>query len=369
MTAHEPTPGATTLSASITSEPFGEVDDRAVDRYTLTNANGLEAKIMTYGGVVQSLRVPDRSGEMANIVLGFATVQGYVEESPYFGCITGRYANRIARGTFSIDGERYRVPLNNDENSLHGGEQGFNTFVWDALPVEEPHGIGLRLSRVSPHGEQGYPGTLDVNVTYTLTHDDALRIDYLATTDKATVVNLTNHSYFNLAGEGTGSTEAHELQLNAGRFTPVDASLIPTGALVPVTGTPFDFTRPTTIGQRLREGTFEQLAIAQGYDHNFVLDRPNANDTSLILAARVSEAASGRIMEVHTTEPGIQFYSGNFLDGTFFGTSGRTYRQGDGFALETQHFPDSPNQPIFPTTVLRPGAEYRTTTIYRFSTL
>ena len=354
--------------ATISSEPLGDVDGQAVDLYTLTNTNGMEVKIMTYGGIVQSIRVPDRAGQMANVALGFATLEEYVEGNPYFGCITGRYANRIARGHFRVGDERYRVALNNGENHLHGGEKGFDKFVWGATRVEDPNGVALRLSRVSPDGEENYPGTLVVDVTYTLTNDNELRIDYLATTDKPTIVNLTNHSYFNLAGEGTGSSYDHELQLMASRYTPVDDTLIPTGELAPVAGTPFDFTLPTAIGARIRDGSSEQIDIGQGYDHNFVLDRTSADDTSLILAARVHEPTSGRVMEVHTTEPGIQFYSGNFLDGSIIGTSGKTYRQGDGFALETQHFPDSPNQPSFPSTELQPGEEYRTTTVYRFST-
>ena len=361
--------GTPAAEAGITSAPFGEVDGQTVDLYTLTNANGMEVKIMTYGGIVQSIRVPDRDGNMANVALGFATLDEYVEGNPYFGTITGRYANRIARGTFTLDGERYRLALNNGENHLHGGEQGFDKFVWGAtrLPDAED-GVALRLSRTSPDGEENYPGTLVVDVTYTLTDNDELRIDYRATTDEPTIVNLTNHSYFNLAGEGSGSIYGHELQLNASNYTPVDETLIPTGEIAPVAGTPFDFTEAKAIGQDIRDGENEQIVIGRGYDHNFVLDRDDPEDDSLILAARLTDPESGRRLEISTTEPGIQFYSGNFLDGTMVGPSGNVYRQGDGLALETQHFPDSPNRPEFPSTELGPDDEYTSTTVYAFST-
>ncbi|CAA9552602.1 MAG: Aldose 1-epimerase [uncultured Thermomicrobiales bacterium] len=364
------TPGATPTGGggTITSTPFGDVEGASVDLYTLTNPNGMEVSIMTYGGIVQSIRVPDRDGEMANVALGFATLDEYVAGNPYFGSITGRYANRIARGTFTIDGETYRLALNNEENHLHGGEVGFDKVVWGAQAVRNAeNGVALRLSRISPDGEENYPGTLSVEVTYTLTNDNELRIDYSAATDAATHVNLTNHSYFNLGGEGTGSIYDHELELNAPNFTPVDATLIPTGEIAPVDGTPFDFTTAKPIGQDIRSDD-EQIIIGRGYDHNWVLDRDDPEDGEMILAARLSDPESGRVMEVSTTEPGIQFYSGNFLDGTTIGTSGRPYRQGDGLALETQHFPDSPNQPDFPSTLLEPDGEYTTTTVYAFST-
>jgi len=371
LAAQEGTPaaaGTPTGGAGITSEPFGTVDGETVDLYTLTNAAGMEVKIMTYGGIVQSIRVPDRDGEMANVALGFATLDEYVEGNPYFGCITGRYANRIAEGKFTLEGQEYQLAINNDLNHLHGGEKGFDKYVWAAEEVvsSADGGVGVTLSRVSPDGEENYPGALTVAVTYTLTENNELRIDYEATTDAPTIVNLTNHSYFNLGGEGTGSMYDHELQLNASTFTPVDETLIPTGELAPVAGTAFDFTMPHAIGERIREGE-EQIVIGRGYDHNFVLDRPSPDDTSLIVAAMVTDPESGRTMEVSTTEPGIQFYSGNFLDATIAGPSGVTYRQGDGFALETQHYPDSPNQPEFPTTELRPGETYSTTTVYAFS--
>lgn len=348
-------------------EPFGTTPDGiAVYRYKLTNAGGMEVKIITYGGIIQSIQVPDRDGRMGNVALGFANLDDYIARNPYFGCITGRYANRIARGRFTLDGHTYQLTTNDGQNHLHGGARGFDKYVWEAAEVPGADHVGLKLSRTSPDGEENYPGALAVSVTYTLTNDHELRIDYHAMTDAATIVNLTNHSYFNLAGEGSGTILDHELWLNAGRYTPVDTTLIPTGELAPVAGTPLDFTSQERIGARIRDG-FEQLVLARGYDHNFVLDRQQPNDTALIPAARVVEPQSGRKLEVLTTEPGIQFYSGNFLEGTLVGSGGKVYRQGDGFALETQHFPDSPNQPNFPSTVLQPGQVYQTTTIYKFS--
>jgi aldose 1-epimerase len=299
------------------------------------------------------------------VTLGFDNLRDYETKSPYFGCITGRYANRIAKGQFTLDGVQYQLPINNDPNSLHGGTVGFDKHVWQATPMTTNDGVALRLRFTSPDGDQGYPGELTATVTYTLTDDRAIRMDYLATTSKPTVVNLTNHAYFNLAGEGSGTIDGHQLTLNASRYTPVDSTLIPTGAIDPVAGTPMDFRRATAIGARNRDG-FPQLVIGRGYDHNWALDRRDDTYTRLELAARATDPGSGRQLTVLTTEPGIQFYGGNFLDGTLVGTSGRMYRQGDGFALETQHYPDSPNHANFPSTVLRPGQTYRTTTVYQF---
>jgi aldose 1-epimerase len=369
---------------SITKEPFGSVDGKAVDKYTLTNRRGMSVAVITYGGIIQSLTVPDRRGHSDNVTLGFADLAGYLSDAykksnPYFGAIIGRYGNRIANGRFTIDGVTYSIDKNNGANSLHGGFKGFNQFVFDAQQVPPSHGtVGLILSRTSAAGEgcnpaldtdpkctTGYPGNLKVSVLFTLDNDNNLRFDYRATTDAPTVVNLTNHSYWNLAGEGSGSINGHLLRINANAFTPVDSGLIPTGVIQPVAGTPFDFTSFHTIGERLRLND-PQLVFGRGYDHNYVLNRA-PNSTNLIEAAKLVDPSSGRALTISTTEPGLQFYSGNFLDGTLYGTSGRQYRQGDGLALETQHFPDSPNKPNFPSTVLRPGQTYRTSTIYGFS--
>jgi aldose 1-epimerase len=347
---------------SVTSAPFGSIDEGPVRIWTLTNGRGVRIRILNYGGIIQSVEVPDRRGRFANITLGFDNLDDYVTKSPYFGCITGRYANRIARGRFTLDGTEYQLPINNDPNSLHGGDRGFDKHNWATEPFRHGSSVGLVMRYVSPDGDQGYPGRLSAQVTYTLTAGNALRMDYRATTNKATVVNLTNHAYWNLEEEGAGTIDNHKLQLRASRYTPVDPTLIPTGAIDPVAGTPMDFRRPTAIGARNRD-SFEQLVIGRGYDHNWVLDR---RGHGLELAAKAVDHKTGRALSVLTTEPGIQFYAGNFLDGTLIGTSGRMYRQGDGFALETQHYPDSPNQPHFPSTVLRPGQVYRTTSVYQF---
>ena len=353
---------AAMVSPDIKKQAFGVTQSQQpVELYTLTNASGVEARIMTYGGTVVSLKVPDRQGRLADVVLGYETLEGYLKNSPYFGAIIGRYGNRIGKGTFSLNGKQYTLSKNNGENTLHGGIKGFGTVVWKAKEVKSKDGIGLELTYLSKDGEEGFPGNLLVTVVYTLTNQNELKIEYSATTDKTTVVNLTNHSYFNLVGEG--SILKHELMINASRFTPVDAGLIPTGELRSVKGTPMDFTQLAVIGTRIDQQD-EQLTFGRGYDHNWVLNNATGK---LALAARAYEPVSGRVMEVLTTEPGLQFYSGNFLDGSITGKGGQVYKQRSGFCLETQHFPDSPNKPGFPSTVLRPGQSYKTTTIYKFT--
>jgi aldose 1-epimerase len=346
----------------VEKQPFGKTaDGTPVDLYTLTNSKGVRVAITNYGGIVVSLFTPDRNGNSGDIVLGFERLEDYLKGHPYFGAIIGRYGNRIAKGRFTLDGVEYKLAQNNGENHLHGGLVGFDKKVWKARDFVDAEGQHLELRYTSPDGEEGYPGNLDVTVTYSLNEQNQLRIDYVATTDKPTVVNLTNHSYFNLAGEG--DILGHLLRLNADYFTPVDAGLIPTGELRPVKGTPFDFTEPTPIGARIEQDD-EQLRYGRGYDHNFVL---RGGGGSLAEAAEVYEPKTGRVLRVLTTEPGVQFYTGNFLDGTLRGKYGRVYHRRTGFCLETQHFPDSPNKPHFPSTVLRPGQTYRSTTIYEFS--
>jgi len=363
MTSLPATSAQAAHGPDISKDQFGTLaDGTKIWRYTLSS-DSLRVRIITYGGIVQRLDAPDRHGRRANVVLGFSEIDDYVAKNnpgPYFGALIGRYGNRIAKGTFTLNGTTYHLPINNDPNSLHGGPQGFDTKVWTATPGRTPHGVSLRLDYTSRDGEMGYPGTLHASATYTLS-GRSLRIDYRATTDKPTIVNLTNHSYFNLAGEGIGDIYRHLLQLNAHHYTPVDATLIPTGEIAPVRGTPMDFTRPTAIGARI-DDDFQQIVYGQGYDHNYVLD-----GSGFRVAARVSEPDIGRVLSVYTGEPGVQFYSGNFLDGTLTGTSGKPYPRRSGFALETQHFPDSPNHPNFPSTVLRPGQMYRTSTVYAFS--
>jgi aldose 1-epimerase len=361
-------------SPSITKEVFGTVDaedplhpenGKTVDLYTLDNGRGMEITVLTYGGIIQSITVPDRRHRPANVALGFDNLDDYVERNPYFGNITGRYANRIAGGQFELDGTTYTLATNNGPNHLHGGIYGFDKRIWEATEIHRGSTVGLELTYTSPDGEEGYPGTLDVTVTYLLTKNNSIVMRYQATTDAPTIVNLTNHTYFNLAGEGNGTIYDHQLVIDADSYTPVDPTLIPTGAIDPVAGTPMDFRTPFAIGERIDDGSFEQLLLGQGYDHNWVLNREG---DGLELAAWARDPDSGRTLSIFTTEPGIQFYAGNFLDGTLVGTSGRVYRQSYGFALETQHFPDSPNQPSFPTTVLRPGEEYDTTTVFHFGT-
>jgi aldose 1-epimerase len=331
-----------------------------VNVYTLTNATGMDVRITNYGGTLVSIRTPDRHGRMGDVVLGFDTLDGYLHNTPYFGAIVGRYGNRIAKGRFALDGVTYTLARNDGENHLHGGLRGFDKVVWTAKTVDTAEGPALELGYLSKDGEEGYPGNLAVTVRYRLDDQNALHIEYTATTDKPTVVNLTNHSYFNLAG--TGDILSHVLEIEADRFTPVDQGLIPTGVLQPVTGTPFDFRTPTAIGARI-DATNRQLQYAGGYDHNFVLSKAPG---TLGLAARVTDPASGRVLEVSTTEPGVQFYSGNFLDGHLVGKSNRPYVKRAAFCVETQHFPDSPNKPDFPSTIVRPGKDYQSQTVFRF---
>jgi aldose 1-epimerase len=377
---------------SITSEPFGNLPNSgpAVTKYTLSNARGMSVSILDYGGIIQSLTVPDRNGQEANVTLGFKDIAGYtsdayVKSNPYFGAIIGRYGNRIGGAKFTLKGTTYTLDPNNNGNTLHGGFKGFDKLMWTGTEIPPSNGtVGLKLALHSPEGPgkpgsgcdpsltptgqtpvacTGFPGNLDVTVTFTLDNWNRLRFDYAATTDKPTVLNLTNHSYWNLAGEGSGTIYDHLLRLNADNYTPVDSLLIPTGQIAPVAGTPFDFTQFHAIGERIRLGD-QQLIYGRGYDHNFVLNP--ATHPGLNLAAQLVDPSSGRQLTILTTEPGIQFYSGNFLDGTLYGTSNRQYRQGDGLALETQHFPDSPNKPQFPSTEVDPGTPYSSTTVYAF---
>jgi aldose 1-epimerase len=333
--------------------------------YTLRNANSIEAAVTNFGATLVSLKTPDAQGNIADIVLGYDSLDGYVKDKSYFGGTIGRYANRIAQGIFVLNGTTYRLPCNNGPNHLHGGPEGFNKRVWNATFVpDQSSGAAIQFSYTSQDGEEGYPGNLSVSVTYQLTQENELVIDYEATTDKNTVVNLTNHSYFNLAGEGGGDILNHRLLLHASEFTPVNSTLIPTGERRRVAGTPFDFSQPTDIGARI-EVDDEQLKFAGGYDHNFVLRRDRAE--GLAPAAHLHHPATGRNLDVYTTEPGIQFYSGNFLDGSDSGKAGKSYSFRSGLCLETQHFPDSPNQPSFPSTVLRAGAHFKSRTAYKFT--
>ena len=343
-------------------------DFDTIKLYTLTNRSGMTVKVTNYGAIITSILVPDRDGKLADVALGYDRVEDYINavDKPYFGAIVGRYGNRIAKGRFSIDGETYSLAVNNGENHLHGGVIGFDKVVWDDMPVNGDGWIGVALSYLAKDKEEGYPGNLKIKVTYKLTNENALIVDYHATTDKATPVNLTQHTYFNLKGEGRGTILDHELTLNANKFTPVDEGLIPTGELENVAGTPFNFTSPKPIGRDIGKD-HQQLAFGLGYDHNFVLDK-GGKANSMEMAARVYEPSSGRVLEIRTTEPGIQFYCGNFLDGRLRGKSGRAYVHRGGFCLETQHYPDSPNQPAFPSTILKPGNEYKTTTVFKFST-
>jgi aldose 1-epimerase len=342
---------------SIEKQPFGKTEDGiSIDLYTLTNSNGLKADIITYGGIVTSLQLPDRNGKFADIVLGCDTLDDYAKRSPFFGAIIGRYANRIAKGRFTLDGVEYKLATNNGPNHLHGGVKGFDKVVWNAEPIQTKEGPALKLTYKSRDGEEGYPGNLSCTVVYTLTNDNELKVSYQATTDKTTVINLTHHSYFNLAGYNSGDVLGHTLQIFSDYFTPVDDVQIPTGEIKPVKGTSMDFTKPMVIGSRIKQ-------VPGGYDHNYVL---NSSDGSLALAASVYEPKSGRVMEIFTTEPGVQFYTANFLDGSVKG-KGAVYNKYAGLCLEMQHFPDSPNKPNFPSVVLRPGKKYTQLTVHKFS--
>ncbi len=351
-----------TTPAQISAQPFGATPEGTpVTLFTLRNANGVEARICNYGGIVVSLKVPDRNGQLGDVVLGYDRLEDYIKDSPYFGCLIGRYGNRIARGKFTLNGRTYTLATNNGPNHLHGGIKGFDKVVWEPKVLATPDGPALELRYLSKDGEEGYPGNLSVVAVYTLTPDNALKLEYTATTDKDTVVNLTQHSYFNLAGKG--DILGHIVMINADRYTPVDSTLIPTGELPLVEGTPFDFRKPTAIGARINQDN-QQLKFGNGYDHNWVISKPMGQ---FGLQARVTEPTTGRVLEVLSTEPGLQFYSGNFLDGTLTGKGGWVYQFRNGFCMEPQHYPDSPNQPNFPSVVLKPGQVYKHAMMYRFS--
>jgi aldose 1-epimerase len=353
-----------TPKGTITKASFGQtLDGQAVEIYTLKNTSGAEAKIMTYGGIVQSLIMPDKNGKLADIVLGYDTLDGYLTNSPYFGALIGRYGNRIGGAQFTLDGKTYTLATNNNGNTLHGGLKGFDKVVWTARPLPSAQGPALIMTYVSKDGEEGFPGNLQITAIYTLTEDDTLRLEFTAQTDQPTVVNLTHHSYFNLAGQGNGDILGHIVYINSEVTTPVDKDLIPTGQYASVNGTPFDFRKPTAIGARINDPD-AVLQYGPGYDHNWVISKPTGQ---LGLQARVTEPTSGRVMEVWSDEPGLQFYAGNFLDGTITGKGGAVYQRRTGFCMEPQHFPDSPNKSNFPSTVLLPGQKFQSVIVYKFS--
>ncbi len=356
---------ACAAKATIDKQPFGQVEGQNVSLYTLTNSKGITIKATNYGGIVVSILVPDKAGKMNDIALGYSDVAAYVKNNPYFGAIIGRYGNRIRKARFALEGKEYILAANDNGNSLHGGQKGFDKVIWNAKPLSGKNAVGVQFDYRSKDGEEGFPGELKTTVTYWLTDNNEFKIDYRATTNKTTTVNLTHHTYFNLSGEGNGDILGHELMINAEKYTPVDKGLIPTGELAKVEATPMDFRKPTAIGTRI-DADFEQLKFGKGYDHNWVLKRKSVD--GLEPAATLYDPKSGRMMEVLTTEPGIQFYSGNFLDGTIMGKSGKPYPLRSGLCLETQHYPDSPNKAAFPSVVLKPGKIYKTSTIYRFST-
>ncbi len=358
-----PTP--TNTIGTITMATFGYTPARTpVEIYTLRNSRGMEARILTYGGIVQTLKVPDKNGNLDDVVLGYDNLDGYLTNSPYFGALIGRYGNRIGGARFTLEGKTYTLATNNGPSSLHGGIQGFDKVVWKARTWYTPDGPALELTYVSKDGEEGFPGTLKVTATYTLTENNELHLDFSATTDQPTVCNLTHHSYFNLRGQGNGDILGHEVSINADQMTPVDKDLITTGEIKPVDGTPFDFRKPVAIGARINDPD-QQLQFGPGYDHNWVINKAPGK---FGLMARVYEPTTGRVVEVWSTEPGLQFYSGNFLDGTIIGKDGKVYPRRSGFCMEPQHYPDSPNKPMFPSTELKPGETYQTTIVYRFST-
>jgi aldose 1-epimerase len=359
-----PMPTPTNTVGTISQAPFGKMPDGApVAIYTLRNSKGMEARIMTYGGIVQSLKVPDKNGKFDDVVLGYDNLEGYLTNSPYFGALIGRYGNRIGGAKFMLEGKTCTLAINNGPNSLHGGIKGFDKVVWQAQSWLTPDGPALELTYVSKDGEEGFPGNLKVTAIYTLTDNNELHLHFSATTDQPTICNLTHHSYFNLRGQGNGDILGHEVYINADKTTPVDKDLIPTGEYAPVAGTPFDFRRPTAIGARINDPD-QQLQFGPGYDHNWVINKPLGK---LGLQARVYEPATGRVMEVWSTEPGLQFYAGNSLDGTITGKDGKVYQRRNAFCMEPQHYPDSPNKPMFPTTELKPDETYQNTILYRFN--
>ncbi|MDF1866898.1 MAG: galactose mutarotase [Saprospiraceae bacterium] len=355
-------PQSKTSVLSISKKLFGTAPEGAVDLYTLSNANQMSVEILTFGGIIKAIYCPDKNGKIENVILGFNTLKPYLETHPYFGAIVGRYGNRIANGKFNIDGTEYNLATNNSPNHLHGGLKGFDKVIWQAREFKDNEKIGLELSYLSKDMEEGYPGNLNVKVTYSLNNQNELSIDYEAVTDKKTICNLTNHSYFNLAGEGKGNILNHQLVIHADSITPVNEHLIPTGEPMAVQGTPFDFRSGKKMGEEI-DSNNEQIKYGGGFDHNFIL---KGNSESLPIIAKISEPESGREMEILTTEPGVQFYTGNFLDGTLIGSGNQPYQKRAGFCLETQHYPDSPNQPNFPSTILEVGETYKTTTVYRF---
>jgi aldose 1-epimerase len=364
LVTHQQRPTATSdQPATVTIAPFGQTPDgKRVELYTLTNSRGMQVRAISYGAIIQAIRVPDRSGRVADVTLGFDSLQGYLTDSPYFGAIVGRYANRIARGRFTLGGRTYRLATNNGPNHLHGGLKGYDKVVWRGESFQRADTVGVKFEHTSPDGDEGYPGTVRVAVTYTLTPGNELIVEYAASADRPTPLNLSQHSYFNLAGEGSGDILKHVLTIDAHRYTPVDSTLIPTGALASVANTPFDFRRPTAIGARIEKND-PQLTYGKGYDHNFVLNRTGSG---LQHAVRILDPKTGRTLDISTTEPGLQFYSGNFLDGTITGKARHVYAHRSALVLETQHFPDSPNHPAFPSTILRPGKDYQSRTVFAF---